>query len=341
MTNSDSMLMGRRKADQRESSQKINPEASLGLDNSGVKQIGVLLLMLSGLIIGWFFLWWRSPSAVTEVKKEAVSLSSAPRAFEADRSPAAVSQRVSEGSPTGASVRNPQTTVKLPVLMYHYVRTVTDPRDRLGYNLSVTPQDFERQMRYLAEHGFTTVTPDDLTAAFLGRRTLPEKSLLLTFDDGYADFYEQAFPIFKKYNLKATLFVVTSFVGDAGHRYVTWEQIREMDRSGLVTIASHTLTHADVTKSKKASVEIAESKKILEDFVGHPVTVFAYPYGASNNAAAVLVQRAGYTLAFTTQGGTTLSYQKRLTLPRVRISGGLSLAAYRAKVEAARQKTAR
>lgn len=232
-----------------------------------------------------------------------------------------------------------QTIVQLPVLMYHYIRTVTDPRDKLGYNLSVTPKDFEQQMRYLAENKFTTVTPDDLVKAWQGQGSLPQKSVLLTFDDGYQDFYDQAFPVLKKYNLKATLFVVTGFVGDKQHRYVTWDEIAEMDRSGLVTMASHTLTHASLPKSKNAKGEIADSKKIMEDFVGHPVGTFAYPYGAFNDSTAALVQKAGYDMAFTTQGGATMSYQKRFVLPRVRISGGLSLVSYKTKVQPAGVKT--
>lgn len=221
----------------------------------------------------------------------------------------------------------------IPVLMYHYVRTVEDPHDRLGYSLSVTPKDFEEQMAYLFSNGYTAITPDQLFYSLEKGLKLGKKTIILTFDDGYADFYNEAFPILSKYKMKATLFVVTGFVGDADHRYVTWDQLRQMDKSGLITIASHTISHPDLRRSKDAFTEITESKRLLESGLGHPITGFAYPFGAYNSSTAQLVAASGYNIAFTTREGTLQAYNTRFFEPRVRIYGGMPISIFEEKVQ--------
>lgn len=228
----------------------------------------------------------------------------------------------------------PGQVVTAPVLMYHYVRVVADPQaDQLGFSLSVTPAAFETQMTYLISHGFTTITPDDLWQAVSGQSTLPPKPVLITFDDGYADFYTAAWPILKKYNLKATAFVVTGFLSDLAGRYLTWSEVRELDRSGLVTIADHTAHHVNVATSAQAEFEIVASKQRLEAFLGHAVTAFAYPGGTFNIAAEKMVAKSGFNFGFTTQGGRSHSLAARLAAPRVRVSGGETLATFIARLE--------
>lgn len=203
--------------------------------------------------------------------------------------------------------------------MYHYIRAVDKTQDKLGYNLSVTPDNFRAQMDYLATHGFATITPTDIPAAWAGSQPLGDQSILLTFDDGYADFYAVAFPVLQALQLKATLYVVTDFVDKPG--YVTWEQIALMDRSGLVTIGSHTRHHFDLTKTAENESEIVDAKTILEDRLGHPITSFCYPAGRFNDAIENTVAAAGYELAFTTKPGTVLAADQRFVLPRLRIEG--------------------
>lgn len=179
----------------------------------------------------------------------------------------------------------PEFQQNLPVLMYHYIRTVSDRQtDPVGFNLSVTQPDFTAQVNYLVTHGYSAITPTDLSEALHDGRSLPAKSVLLTFDDGYEDFYGVAFPILRRYNLKATLFVVTNFISRRDGRYITWEQLRELDNSGLITIGAHTRYHSDLTQvsSARAELEIRGSRDALEKFLGHPVTAFAYPGGRLN-----------------------------------------------------------
>lgn len=219
--------------------------------------------------------------------------------------------------------------INVPVLMYHYVRVVENPdTDKLGVSLSVTPLDFEQQMAYIANHGFTTITPDDLWQALNKQKTLPAKPIILTFDDGYADFYTQAWPLLKKYNLKATIYISTGFLNDEKQRYLTWTQLKELDQSPLITVGNHTINHINVAQSKNASQEITKSKSQLESYLGHEINTFAYPGGTFNEQAATMVESAGFTTAFTTVEGRDHRLSESLTLPRVRISGFMTLATY-------------
>ncbi len=219
--------------------------------------------------------------------------------------------------------------VNVPVLMYHYIRVVENPQqDKLGVSLSVTPDDFDKQMAYITAHGFTPITPDDLWQALNKQAKLPAKPILLTFDDGYADFYTAAWPILKKYNVKATVYVVTGFLGDDQKRYMSWDEVKELDTSGLITIGDHTIHHANVAVSANAAQEISLSKKQLETYLDHPITSFVYPGGTFNDKAVGLVNTAGFNLAFTTVEGRVHTLDQRLVLPRVRISGTMNYAKF-------------
>lgn len=219
--------------------------------------------------------------------------------------------------------------VNLPVLMYHYVRPAPDPRiDPIGFGLSVSPQNFSEQMAYLVKNGYTAVTPADVLAALQNKNKLPQKSVLLTFDDGYEDFYQTVYPVLRSDHLRATLFVVTGFVGEPDGRYVTWDQIKAMSDSGIVTIGAHTQTHVDLTKARDAQAQIEGSRQILESRTGQPLIAFAYPSGREDTQVVRLVQQAGFELAFTTQPGRTLLLSHQFVLPRVRISGSMNLSEF-------------
>jgi peptidoglycan/xylan/chitin deacetylase (PgdA/CDA1 family) len=216
------------------------------------------------------------------------------------------------------------TGVRVPVLMYHYIRNLEDPgKDPEGYALSISPEYFEQQIKYLSDEGYQSVTPEDLYQAIENKTKLPPKPVLLTFDDGYEDFYTNAFPILKMYNFKATIFVITGFVSEPDGRYLTWDQIKELDRSGLITIGSHTISHKNLVTRPEILPEIKQSKDVLEKFLGHSVTTFAYPGGAFNENVANLVNQAGYNTAFTTRYGIWHNYDSRFETSRVRISGSL------------------
>jgi peptidoglycan/xylan/chitin deacetylase (PgdA/CDA1 family) len=215
-------------------------------------------------------------------------------------------------------------SVHVPILMYHYIRVVTDPRDRLGYALSVTPADFTAQMDYLAQQGFQPVDFDDLRGYLLGHGTLPAKPVVLTFDDGYRDMYTTAFPVLRAHHFKAVSYVIEGYLGSRNN--ITREQMLEMDANDI-QIASHTVSHPDLTKLSPAELhhEVFDSKTSLEAMLGHPVLDFCYPSGRVNDAVAKTVEAAGYQTATTTQLGAQHTAGDRFLWARVRVNGGESL----------------
>jgi peptidoglycan/xylan/chitin deacetylase (PgdA/CDA1 family) len=215
-------------------------------------------------------------------------------------------------------------TVRVPILMYHYIRVNPDPRDKLGFNLSVTPGDFTRQMDWLAENGYHPVDLSDLRAYLLGHAALPSKPIVLTFDDGYRDVYTTAFPVLRAHHFKGVAYIVSGFVNSPNN--VTGEQVLEMDANG-VEIGVHTVSHADLTRLAGGDLhrEVFDSKAWLEGLLGHPVHDFCYPSGRFNGAVVAAVQAAGFESATTTEPGTVHSAGDRFTWTRVRVSGGESL----------------
>lgn len=212
-----------------------------------------------------------------------------------------------------------EVSVKVPVLMYHYIRPLTPEMDAAGKWLSVSPAHFRAQMEEISRLGYHTITPDELADAIDGTKTLPTKPVLITFDDGYRDQYTEAYPVLKELGLKATFFIISAY--HVNPAYLTNEMLQELDRSGLITIAAHTRHHVGLADSKpeKQKDEIFGSKKDLEDVVGHPVTSFAYPYGNFNDAVKNLVRDAGFRIAFSTLLGSVHTPTSRYDARRIRV----------------------
>jgi peptidoglycan/xylan/chitin deacetylase (PgdA/CDA1 family) len=221
----------------------------------------------------------------------------------------------------------PTSLVRVPILMYHYIRVNPDPRDRLGFGLSVTPADFAAQMDWLSANGFHTITFRDLHAYLAGATGLPSRPVILTFDDGYADFYTTALPILVKHDFRAVAYVVSGFVGKGG--YMTAQQVQEADRADI-EIGSHTVDHADLTRQTWDGLryQVTASKQSLELLLGHPVISFCYPSGGFSPAAVAAVQQAGYWNATTTRFGYWRTMDSRFLWGRLRISGGEQLALF-------------
>jgi len=221
--------------------------------------------------------------------------------------------------PLGAS------TLRLPILMYHYIRTPPSTRlDLLGYRLSVAPEVFREQMDWLAVHGYHPVNFNQVRAYFAGVEPLPSKPVVITLDDGYDDLYTAAYPILKAYGFTAVAYIVSSFVDQ--RPYVTRAQVVEMDRGGI-QIASHTVHHPNLAGMSYGSAmnELVQSKQWLEKLVGHPVLDFAYPSGKFSPQTMLAVQAAGYNTAVTEQVSITHSLDDRYRWTRVRVGGGESL----------------
>jgi peptidoglycan/xylan/chitin deacetylase (PgdA/CDA1 family) len=216
--------------------------------------------------------------------------------------------------------------ITLPILMYHYVRTPPSTKtDLLGYNLSVSPAVFTTQMDWLSLNGFHPVDFNDVRAYFAGTQPLPARPVVITLDDGYADLYTNAFPILAAHGFKAVAYIVSGFVGRWA--YVTAAQVVQMDQNGI-EIAAHTVDHANLARSSYASqmYQLVDSKRMLENLVGHPVLDFAYPSGKFSAQTVAAVQRAGYDTAVTEIFSVDHSVGDRYLWTRVRVGGGESLA---------------
>ncbi|HEU4793314.1 MAG TPA: polysaccharide deacetylase family protein [Nitrolancea sp.] len=244
--------------------------------------------------------------------------------------PTPSSDSPAESTPTATPAGQ---TVPVPILMYHYIRPDPGHGDPIGRDLSVTPEQFAEQTKYLADHHFTTMTMAELADVRAGRLALPANPIILTFDDGYQDFYTHAWPLLREHGFKATSFIVTAVVGQPP--YVTWEMIDEMQQSGLIEFGSHTVTHKELPylSDGQAKQEIEQSKQPLEEHLGHPVRSFSYPVGRFSDRDVEFVRSAGYEIAVTTMGGHAKSDQDPLRLPRVRIHGATTLSQFGAMLE--------
>ncbi|HOS42762.1 MAG TPA: polysaccharide deacetylase family protein [Armatimonadota bacterium] len=221
----------------------------------------------------------------------------------------------------------------VPVLMYHRVCELTprEARSPLMRDLTVPPADFAWQMQYLVENGFTIVSVDEVERALRERRPLPEKAVAVTLDDGYRDNFTCAFPILRRHEAPATVFLVTSVVGDDAH--LTWEHARAMqgERCGF---QSHTVHHYDLTTLNDSTLasELVDSRATITAHLRRPVSQLAYPAGAFNDRVVAGVQAAGYTIAWKKGGGPVTPDCDPLRLPRVRVHGRTTLEDFARKV---------
>ncbi len=213
----------------------------------------------------------------------------------------------------------------VPILYYHYIRINPNPRDRVGFGLSTPPAAFASQMRYLADHGFHVISLHQAVVAIQHHTGLPPRPVVLTFDDGYADFFSTAVPILQVHGFTATSFVITGRMGWGG--YMTPSQVVAADGMGF-TIGAHTVDHVALAAQlpARATWEMSQSKQTLEALLGHPVLDFAYPYGSFNFYDMAQAKRLGFETAVSTLSGTWHSAGQLFELSRTRIGGGLPLA---------------
>ncbi len=216
----------------------------------------------------------------------------------------------------------------LPILAYHKV----DPRRELGLT-SLSPQRFEKQIRFLKHAGYTGISPQSLLSS-AGSTSSLIKPVLITFDDGYEGIYDHVYPILKKYAFTAIIFLTTGYIGRNNNwdlspgprfRHLDWSHIREMSDSGI-WFGSHGVNHAFLTKQSDSAAryEIEDSKKYLEDRLGQPIHFFSYPYGDYDDRIINFVQKAGYKAAFSLRPeflktGHTNGRRTIYALPRIAI----------------------
>ncbi len=236
------------------------------------------------------------------------------------------------------------------ILMYHMVKKHV-PGTRFN-GLRVPPEHFECQLRWLQDHGWQSYTMSELIDE---RNSLPEKAVVLTFDDGFEDNYTAVFPMLKKYGFKATLYLVVErhdrdwSVSKKSHHdsaelknepKLTDAQVVEMLASGIFELGGHTLTHANLASLSNADRrrEINQAKSVLEEKFGVVVRSFAYPFGIYSDGDPDVVAAAGYTNAVTTNNGIDVTVDADLfQLKRVKISGKDTMLAFALRMRGGRR----
>lgn len=198
----------------------------------------------------------------------------------------------------------------VPVLNYHQVN------NRFNTVLTMKPENFDEQMKYLHDNDYHTITLEQFDAYMRGESDLPDRPVLITFDDGYIDNYQEAFPILKKYHMGATIFLIVNLVGTKG--YLTWDQVAEMSQHGI-EFGSHTMSHKPLTSfdAQGARHELVDSKAAIESHIGQKVTFIAFPEGKFNDMVMEETKKAGYAYAFTVDTGRDFPWDDHYDLDRV------------------------
>lgn len=227
-------------------------------------------------------------------------------------------------------------TLRVPILMYHYVSEPPEDADEYRRDLSVPPVRFRQQMQYLDDNGFTPIDFYDMSLAITAKKGLPEKPIILTFDDGYVDNYHNAFPILREFGFTGTFFVVTEFVDRQLPGYMTWPMIEEMAAAGM-GIEPHSRTHRDLREQSRDTLvwEILGSQQTIAAHVDYTPRYFCYPGGRYDEDTIAVLQELGFWGAVTTAGGRWHGYEDRFEWTRLRIRYTTDLATFSALIEPA------
>ncbi|MBI3959411.1 MAG: polysaccharide deacetylase family protein [Chloroflexi bacterium] len=211
-------------------------------------------------------------------------------------------------------------TARVPVLMYHYLSVPPADANAYRIDLSVSPDLFARQLDRMQAEGYTTISLYDLLAHLWEGAPLPEKPVVLTFDDGYRDNYTNAFPLLRQRGMIATIFVVTDFMDEERPDYLTWEMAREMLAAGI-SIESHGRNHISLKNRDRDYLvwQALGSLETIEFELGVRPRFVSYPAGEFDAEIIAIFQSANYWAGFTTIQGATHSTGDPLRLHRVRV----------------------
>jgi peptidoglycan/xylan/chitin deacetylase (PgdA/CDA1 family) len=243
---------------------------------------------------------------------------------------------------------------KIPILVYHKISNIRQGIDAFW---NVPPALFKAHMDYLFREGFCVLSLQEYHSLRQNGEKPPPQSVVITFDDGYGNFFIQAFPVLRHYGFPATVFLVGLYTGKGQIfwwdedtlrespslyeelRTLHWEEILEMQSSGLVTFGSHTMTHPHLGRLDKSSIdfELEQSKRLLEENLQREVKFFAYPggikkYGDISDASRSALIEKGYGLACTSESGRNSVTEDNYALKRLGIGSRDSLSLFAARV---------
>ena len=233
--------------------------------------------------------------------------------------------------PTPVALADP---VRVPILMYHYVSELPPNADRYRRDLTVSPENFKAQLQFLADAGYHAVTLTDLYLYLTQGYPLPEKPIVLTFDDGYRDAYEVVFPLLLDYGFTGTFFVLATPPHFEWPGYMTWTQIKELSDAGM-DIQAHGRDHVDLRgRSYDYLVyQILGIQEAIQQHTGRLPRFFCYPSGKRDADVVAVLKSAGYWGAVTTEWGQAQSREKLFEMPRLRVRGAGTLESFIDRLE--------
>lgn len=222
---------------------------------------------------------------------------------------------------------------KVPILMYHHLlRSNENPyKDN---NTVLSTESFEEQMKFLHDNNFSTITLSELEKFIKGEIQLKKNSILITFDDGYKSNYTYAYPVLKKYDFKASIFMITALIEDKtttfnpnALQYLSWSEMKEAGE--VFEYASHTNDLHKLENNKKSFLVVQPKEVVYNDLKKSKellnTTSFAYPYGQYNRETLEILESLGFKMAFTTRSGTVKPGNNMLKLKRYNISPNVDM----------------
>jgi peptidoglycan/xylan/chitin deacetylase (PgdA/CDA1 family) len=218
-------------------------------------------------------------------------------------------------------------TLSVPILMYHYLSVPPANADRFRLDLSVTPDHFREQLAWLKAEGFETISLYQLLSALnTGSPDLPERPIILTFDDGYRDNYQNAFPLLKEFGYSATFFILTDVTDRSEPGYLTWDMLREMSNAGM-DIEVHGREHFDFSNRNHDWLvyHLLGPMQTIKANLGYTPRFIAYPSGSYDSQVIKAAQELGYWGGITTHYGRQHTGDDLFEIDRLRIRGGWSL----------------
>lgn len=216
---------------------------------------------------------------------------------------------------------------KLTIIYYH---DIVEDGLGIGYQ-KVEVSNFEKQMKFLAEERYHTLLFEELNGS------IPEKSVLVTFDDGFRSIYEKAVPIMEKYNIKGNVFLPTKYVDENHSHFMTWEMLKELCNKRMFSVAAHTHTHVDIRtlddEKMKSEIE-ANNGEILQK-LGIKTKSFCMPYGKYDPASIERIRKCGdYDFVYASFYGQIVSKKMRNSvIPRIGISNDDSIKVFEKKIK--------
>lgn len=263
--------------------------------------IGVLVLFVATLFVWQYYIsdQNKSTTPVLETNKSMIK-----------KLPPAIKKQL--------KIASPSATFRVPILMYHYVENIQNLKDRLRVELNIPPAIFEQQVITLKNAGYTFMTAKELGEVLDGKMALPQKPILLTFDDGHWDFETDVLPILEKYHVHATAYIISGFIG--GSDFMTQQELQEVVNSNLVDVGAHTVTHISLAGEplKTVQYQVDQSKTWLEKNYHIKVVSFAYPNGSFDQQAIQVVKADGFSTAVSTVPGIEQNQANRFFLYRLR-----------------------